>query len=93
MLKISINTAIKLVSVHKVTSLNFNSPVLQGWDLNMPNFQQGIHALIIWNITCLKRRERRQNVFSICNPAMKRLCENALSRGLELGGKKMTISD
>jgi len=41
----------------------------------------------------LKRRERRQNVFSIYNPAMKRLCENALSRGLELGGKKMTISD
>ncbi len=58
------------MSVHKVTSLNFNCPVLQGWYLNVPNFQQGIHALIIWNILRLKRRERRQTIFNICNPAM-----------------------
>ena len=51
-------------------SLCFNSPVLEGWDLNMPKFQQGIHALIIWNIMRLQRRERRQNVCSIFNPAI-----------------------
>ena len=45
-----------LVFVYKVMSLCFNSPVLQGWDLNVPKFQQGIHALIIWNIMCLQRR-------------------------------------
>ena len=36
----------------------------------MPKFQQGIHALIIWNIMRLQRRERRQNVCSIFNPAI-----------------------
>ena len=36
----------------------------------MPRFQEGIYALIIGNIRKLKRRERRQNVFSICDPAM-----------------------
>ncbi len=50
--------------------LCFNSPVLQGWDLNVPKFQQGIHALITWNNIRLKRRERRQSVFIIYTPAM-----------------------
>ena len=42
----------------------------QDWDLNAPKFQQGIHALIIWNIMCLKRRERRHRVISIPNPVI-----------------------
>ena len=56
--------------VYKITGLCFNSPVLQGWDLNVPKFQQGIHALIIWHNIRIKRRERRQSVCIICNPAM-----------------------
>jgi len=53
------------VFVYKVTGICFNSPVLpayvptadrQGWDLNVTKFQQGIHALIIWNIKRLQRR-------------------------------------
>jgi len=55
------------VFVYKVTSLCFNSPVLEGWDLKVPKYQKGIHALIIWNIMRLQRRERRQNVCSIYN--------------------------
>ena len=67
------------MSVYKITSFNITSPALpacvptagrQGWDINAPKFQQGIHALIIWNIIQLKRRERRILVISIPNPAM-----------------------
>ena len=58
------------MSGYKVTSFNINSPALQGWDLNTPKFLQGIHALIIWNIIQLKRRERRLRVISFSNPAM-----------------------
>jgi len=65
------------MSVYKITSFNITSPALpacvptagrQGWDINAPKFQQGIHALIIWNIIQLKRRERRILVISIPNP-------------------------
>ena len=58
------------MSIYKVTSFNINSPALKGWDLNAPKFQQGIYALIIWNIIQLKRRERRILVISIPDPAM-----------------------